>query len=159
MYLGEVMSKMNATEKSVREFIEPLLEPTIYSIYDVEFAKEGAEWYLRIFIDKDGGIDLDDCEAVTDLINDPLDELDPISEPYFLEVSSPGVERNLKTVDHFESAIGEKIRVKLFSKIENSKEWVGTLVARNDEAIVLEAAGKQLELPFDKIAKANISVF
>lgn len=153
------MSKMNATEKSVREFIEPLLEETAYSIYDVEFAKEGSEWYLRIYIDKDGGIDLDDCEAVTDLINDPLDELDPISDPYFLEVSSPGVERNLKTTAHFQSAVGEKIRVKLFPKIENSKEWVGTLIACEDDHITVDAAGKQIELSFDKIAKANISVF
>lgn len=153
------MNKMNATEKSVREFIEPLLEETVYHVYDVEFAKEGSEWYLRIYIDKDGGIDLDDCEAVTDLINDPLDELDPISDPYFLEVSSPGVERNLKTAAHFESAVGEKIRVKLFSKIENSREWVGNLVAYESDHITVDTDGKLIELPLDKIAKANISVF
>ena len=153
------MNKMNSTEKSVWEFIEPLLNETPYEIYDVEYAKEGSEWYLRIYIDKDGGIDLDDCETVTDLINDPLDELDPISEPYFLEVSSPGVERNLKSLRHFESAVGEKVRVKTFAKIENSKEWVGTLVSFNEEGIVLDASGKTVELPFDKIAKANISVF
>lgn len=153
------MNKLNATEKSVWDFIAPILKETAYEIYDVEYVKEGTEWYLRIFIDKDGGIDLDDCEAVTDLINDPLDELDPISEPYFLEVSSPGVERNLKCAAHFESVIGEKIRVKTFVKIENSKEWVGTLVSFNEDAIVLDTAGKQIEFPFDKIAKANISVF
>lgn len=153
------MNKLNATEKSVWDFIEPLLKETAYEIYDVEYVKEGTEWYLRIYIDKDGGIDLDDCEAVTDLINDPLDELDPISEPYFLEVSSPGVERNLKSMAHFASAIGEKIRVKTFAKIENSKEWVGTLISLSEEGIVLDNGGKQIEFPFDKIAKANISVF
>lgn len=153
------MNKLNATEKSVWEFIEPLLKETAYKIYDVEYVKEGSEWYLRIYIDKDGGIDLDDCEAVTDLINDPLDELDPISEPYFLEVSSPGVERNLKSTEHFQSAIGEKIRVKAFAKIENKKEWVGTLLGFNEEGITMNAEGKDIEIPFDKIAKANISVF
>lgn len=153
------MNKLNATEKSVWEFIEPLLKETSYEIYDVEYVKEGSEWYLRIYIDKDGGIDLDDCETVTDLINDPLDELDPISEPYFLEVSSPGVERNLKSTEHFQSAIGEKIRVKTFAKIDNKKEWVGTLIGFNEEGITVNAEGKNVNIPFDKIAKANISVF
>lgn len=153
------MDKKNTTEKTVWQFIEPLLDGTPYEIYDVEYVKEGAEWYLRIFIDKEGGIDLDDCETVTDLINDPLDELDPIAEAYFLEVSSPGVERHLKSTRHFENAIGEKIRVKTFVKIENNKEWVGILKAVTEEGITLDANGKIIVFPFDKIAKANISVF
>ena len=157
--MAEEKKKRGSTTDIVRELAQPLAAELGLTLWDVTFTKEGAEWYLRIFIDKDGGIDLDDCEAVTDLINDPLDELDPISEPYFLEVSSPGVERNLKCAVHFESAIGEKIRVKTFVKIENSKEWVGTLVSFNEDAIVLDTAGKQIEFPFDKIAKANISVF
>ena len=132
---------------------------TPYEIYDVEYVKEGTEWYLRIFIDKEGGIDLDDCETVTDLINDPLDELDPIAEAYFLEVSSPGVERHLKSMRHFENAVGEKIRVKTFVKIENNKEWVGILKSVDDNGITLDANGKTIAFSFDKIAKANISVF
>lgn len=153
------MDKKTGTEKTVEEFITPILAGTPYEIYDVEYVKEGSEWYLRIFIDKEGGIDLDDCEAVTDLINEPLDELDPIPEAYFLEVSSPGIERSLKTLSHYEKAVGEKIRVKCYAKIENSKEWVGTLTEIKDEGIVLDADKKIIEIPFDKIAKANISVF
>lgn len=153
------MDKKNTTEKTVWNFIEPLLNGTPYEIYDVEYVKEGTEWYLRIYIDKEGGIDLDDCEAVTDLINDPLDELDPISDAYFLEVSSPGVERNLNTKRHFESAVGEKIRVKTFAKIENSKEWVGTLTGVDEDGITIDANGKTIVFSFEKIAKANISVF
>ena len=153
------MDKKNSTEKTVWQFIEPLLTETPYEIYDVEYVKEGTEWYLRIFIDKEGGIDLDDCETVTDLINDPLDELDPIAEAYFLEVSSPGVERHLKSMRHFEKAVGEKIRVKTFVKMENSKEWVGILKAVDENGITLESNGKTIEFPFEKIAKANISVF
>ena len=153
------MDKKNTTEKTVWQFIEPLLKDTSYEIYDVEYVKEGAEWYLRIFIDKEGGIDLDDCETVTDLINDPLDELDPIAEAYFLEVSSPGVERHLKSMRHFEKAVGEKIRIKTFVKMENSKEWVGILKAVDENGITLESNGKTIEFPFEKIAKANISVF
>lgn len=153
------MDKKNSTEKTVWQFIEPLLNDTPYEIYDVEYVKEGTEWYLRIFIDKEGGIDLDDCETVTDLINDPLDELDPIAEAYFLEVSSPGVERHLKSMRHFENAVGEKIRVKTFVKIENNKEWVGILKSVDDNGITLDANGKTIAFSFDKIAKANISVF
>ena len=153
------MDKKNSTEKTVWQFIEPLLSDTPYEIYDVEYVKEGTEWYLRIFIDKEGGIDLDDCETVTDLINDPLDELDPIAEAYFLEVSSPGVERHLKSMRHFENAVGEKIRVKTFVKIENNKEWVGILKSVDDNGITLDANGKTIAFSFDKIAKANISVF
>lgn len=153
------MDKKNSTEKTVWQFIEPLLTETPYEIYDVEYVKEGTEWYLRIFIDKEGGIDLDDCETVTDLINDPLDELDPIAEAYFLEVSSPGVERHLKSIRHFENAVGEKIRVKTFVKIENNKEWVGILKSVDDNGITLDANGKTIAFSFDKIAKANISVF
>lgn len=153
------MDKKNSTEKTVWQFIEPLLTETPYEIYDVEYVKEGTEWYLRIFIDKEGGIDLDDCETVTDLINDPLDELDPIAEAYFLEVSSPGVERHLKSMRHFENAVGEKIRVKTFVKIENNKEWVGILKSVDDNGITLDANGKTIAFSFDKIAKANISVF
>ena len=153
------MDKKNSTEKTVWQFIEPLLSDTPYEIYDVEYVKEGTEWYLRIFIDKEGGIDLDDCETVTDLINDPLDELDPIAEAYFLEVSSPGVERHLKSMRHFEKAVGEKIRIKTFVKMENSKEWVGILKAVDENGITLESNGKTIEFPFEKIAKANISVF
>ena len=153
------MDKKNSTEKTVWQFIEPLLTETPYEIYDVEYVKEGTEWYLRIFIDKEGGIDLDDCETVTDLINDPLDELDPIAEAYFLEVSSPGVERHLKSIRHFENAVGETIRVKTFVKIENNKEWVGILKSVDDNGITLDANGKTIAFSFDKIAKANISVF
>ena len=153
------MDKKNSTEKTVWQFIEPLLTETPYEIYDVEYVKEGTEWYMRIFIDNEGGIELDDCETVTDLINDPLDELDPIAEAYFLEVSSPGVERHLKSMRHFENAVGEKIRVKTFVKIENNKEWVGILKSVDDNGITLDANGKTIAFSFDKIAKANISVF
>ena len=91
-------------------------------IYDVEYVKEGSEWFLRIYIDKEDGVDLDDCENVTDLINDPLDELDPIKEPYYLEVSSPGVERKLKNNAHFRRVVGEKIYVRFFGPLNGRKK-------------------------------------
>lgn len=153
------MEKKNNTEAIVWQLIEPILNETVYDIYDVEYQREGAEWYLRVFIDKEGGVDLDDCEKVTDLINDPLDDLDPITEPYFLEVSSPGIERRLKSITHFEKAIGEKIRLKTYAKVENRKEWVGILQEITDDAVILNVEGETLAVPFDMVAKANISVF
>ena len=147
------------TVSAVWQLAEPIVKELGLQLWDVRFVKEGTDWFLRIFIDKEGGIDLDDCETVTDLINDPLDELDPIAEAYFLEVSSPGVERHLKSMRHFEKAVGEKIRVKTFVKMENSKEWVGILKAVDENGITLESNGKTIEFPFEKIAKANISVF
>lgn len=153
------MEKKNNTEAIVWQLIEPILNETVYDIYDVEYQREGAEWYLRVFIDKEGGVNLDDCEKVTDLINDPLDDLDPITEPYFLEVSSPGIERRLKSITHFEKAIGEKIRLKTYAKVENRKEWVGILQEITDDAVILNVEGETLAVPFDMVAKANISVF
>jgi ribosome maturation factor RimP len=139
--------------------VDSLLTETVYEIYDVEYQKEGTEWYLRIYIDKEGGIDLDDCEKVTDLINEPLDDLDPIAEPYFLEVSSPGIERHLKSKPQFEKALGENVRIKTYAKVDHCKEWVGLLQEVMDDAVVLNVNGKDVTLPFDMIAKANISVF
>ena len=153
------MEKKNATEKSVQTFIESVLTDTPYEVYDVEYKKEGSDFFLRIFIDKEGGVDLDDCEKVTDLINEPLDELDPIGGAYFLEVSSPGVERNLCSLDHFRAVLGEKIRIKTYQKLDNSKEWVGILAEVGEEELKLEVEGKTMTFPYDKIAKANLSVF
>ncbi len=153
------MEKMNNTEAVVWRCIEPLLTETVYDIYDVEYQKEGNERYLRIFIDKAGGVDLEDCEKVTGLINDALDDLDPIAEAYFLEVSSPGIERRLKLKTHFEKALGEKVRIKTYAKVENRKEWIGIFQEITDDAVVLMVEGKCVKIPFDMIAKANISVF
>ena len=162
MFFGDeekAMEKKNGTERSVRRFIEPILAETPYEVYDVEYKKEGSDFFLRVFIDKEGGVDLDDCEKVTDLINEPLDELDPVSGAYFLEVSSPGVERHLCCLEHFRAVLGEKIRVKTYQKLENSKEWTGILSEVGEEAVTLEVDGKEMTFPYDKIAKANLSVF
>ena len=100
-----------------------------------------------------------DCENVTDLINDPLDELDPIKEPYYLEVSSPGVERKLKNNAHFRRVVGEKIYVRFFGPLNGRKEAIGILHEVKEKSIVITVDGDRLEIPFEKIAKANLSVF
>ncbi len=111
----------------VREIAEPLAEELGLRIWDVRFVKEGAEHYLRIFIDKDEGISIDDCVDMTHAIDKPLDDADPISVAYTLEVSSPGAERSLTRDDHFEQFIGARIMVKLIRPLDGQREWKGTL--------------------------------
>ena len=127
---------------SIEEKVEKLLKPTIeqlgYDLYDVEYAKEGKNYFLRIFIDRKEGIDLEDCEKVNDAINDLLDQADYIKEFYFLEVSSPGIERVLRKNKHLEQNIGKEIQVKLFKKDENQKkEYQGNLQEFNENTIKL----------------------
>lgn len=114
---------------SIEEKVEALLESTIqeigYELYDVEYAKEGKDYFLRIFIDKPEGIDLEDCEKVNDAINDLLDEADYIKEQYFLEVSSPGIERNIRKEKHLKQNLEKEIEVKLFKPIGRSKAMDG----------------------------------
>jgi len=136
---------------SIEERVETLLKPTIeaigYDLYDVEYAKEGKNYFLRIFIDKPEGIDLTDCEKVNDAINDLLDKADYIKEQYFLEVSSPGIERILKKDKHLGQNIGKEIHVKLFKKDENGKkEYEGILQEFNEEKIKIQTeANEEIE--------------
>ncbi len=125
---------------SIEERVEMLLKPTIekigYDLYDVEYAKEGKNYFLRVLIDKPEGIDLTDCEKVNNAINDLLDEADYIKEQYFLEVSSPGIERILKKDKHLEQNKNKEVQVKLFKKDENGKkEYQGILQEFDEEKI------------------------
>ena len=130
---------MAKIEERVEELIKDKIENIGYSLYDVEYAKEGPNYYLRIFIDSEKGIDLDDCEKVSNEINEKLDEADYIKEQYFLEVSSPGVERVLRKDSHLEQNIGKQVEAKLFKKDENgSKNYTGELKRFNEETITID---------------------
>ena len=129
---------MTKTEQEIQALTKPIVEELGYSLYDVMFLKEAGEWYLRFFIDsKDKKIDLDDCEKVSTKLSDILDEKDPISESYNLEVSSCGLERHLREPSHFVEAIGKRVLVKLFKNIDGKKEYEGTLKSFNTESITL----------------------
>ena len=131
---------MSKIEERVESLIKEKIESLGYYLYDVEYVKEGAEYYLRIYIDKETGIDLNDCEKVSNEINDLLDKADYIKEQYYLEVSSPGIERILKKDKHLEQNIGKKIDVKLFKKDEKGKkEYKWILKKFNQEEIIIEA--------------------
>ena len=130
---------MAKIEERVEELIKDKIENIGYDLYDVEYAKEGPNYYLRIFIDSEKGIDLDDCEKVSNEINEKLDEADYIKEQYYLEVSSPGVERVLRKDRHLEQNIGKKVEAKLFKKDENgSKNYIGELKKFDEETITID---------------------
>ena len=134
---GGLMAKI---EEKVEELIKDKIENIGYRLYDVEYAKEGPNYYLRIYIDSPNGIDLNDCEKVSNEINDVLDEANYIKEQYFLEVSSPGIERVLRKDSHLEQNIGNQVEVKLFKKDENgNKSYIGELKEFDEDTITVEA--------------------
>lgn len=145
---------MASIEEKVTKLVEPIIEKLGYELYDVEYAKEGKNYFLRIFIDSEKGIDLNDCEKVNDAVNDILDKENYIREQYFLEISSPGIERVLRKDKHLEKNIGEEVNVKLFKKDENgAKEYFGKLKEFNQNEIVLETEEQEI-----KIERKNISL-
>ena len=140
-------------EEKVENLITDKIEALGYQLYDVQYAKEGKDYYLRIFIDNEKGIDLNDCEKVSNEINDILDEADYIKEQYFLEVSSPGVERVLRKDKHLEDQLNCEINIKLFKPLNGSKEYTGILKNYNDKEISIITNNKNIN-----IERKNISL-
>ena len=131
-------------EDAVWKIAEPIANEIGLEIYDVEFKKEGPDYYLRVYIDhKERGISIDDCEAVSRPLSDALDEADPISEGYYLEVSSPGVERQLKRQVDFDRYIGETINVKLFKAVNGAKQITAKLISRDEEILTIETENNE----------------
>ena len=123
---------------SVRELAEPIAAQCGVEIWDVRYVKEGAEWYLRIFIDKEDGVSVDDCEVVSRAIDEPLDRLDPIKDYYILEVSSPGLERELVRPEHFDRYIGADVMVRLIRPMEVlGKDFSGVLTAHDKDTVTI----------------------
>ena len=131
------MAKGGNTVKIVWDIVEPLAKELGLSIWDVRFLKEGSQWYLRVFIDKDGGVGIDDCVNLSHAIDGPIDEANPIEQAYILEVSSPGVERDLIRDEHFAAFIGEKIKVKMIRPVEGKREFGGILADYSDGNITI----------------------
>lgn len=115
------------TVSTVWELAEPIAKRLGYELWDVRFEKEGADWFLRIFIDKEDGISINDCVDMTHALDEPLDEADPIDQSYCLEVCSPGLERPLKRDSHFEKSIGKPVQVKMIRPLNGERELKGTL--------------------------------
>ena len=146
---------MAKIENQVQELLEPIIEKIGYELYDVIFAKEGKDYYLKIFIDKKDGIGIEDCEKVTNAINDILDEKDFISDSYFLEVSSPGLERLLRKEKHFLDNIGKEVTIKLYRPINKKKEFTGILKGFENNIVSLEIEKEILKFELKETVSVN----
>jgi len=132
------MTKHEVYELKTEQLLEPVLATNQFELYDIEYVKEGGNWFLRVYIDKENGITVDDCVLVSRVLSDLLDKDDFIPDSYILEVSSPGLGRQLKRDKHFEKSIGEEVELKLYKPINKKKEFVGILTAYNQDTISIE---------------------
>ena len=144
---------MTNIETKVEDLINPYIRDLGYDLYDVEYVKERKRLFLRIYIDKETGIDLNDCEKVSNAINDILDEADYIKEQYFLEVSSPGIERVIRKDKHLEQNIGKEIEIKLFKALDNSKILQGILTKFDENKIYIQTEKEEKEIDRNQIAQ------
>ena len=145
----------------VQNLLAPIMQETNFELVDVEFIKEGQNWVLRIFLDKEGGIAIDDCELVSRKLEKILDEKDPIEQAYMLEVSSPGIDRPLKKDSDYEKYAGEIVDIRLYKAINKQKEYQGTLVGLTDGVVTILDTATQAEVQFlkDEIAICRLAVF
>ena len=146
---------MSKITEQVEALIQPVLNDLNFELVDIEYVKEGKDHFLRISIDKEGGVDLNDCTIASEKISEVMDENDPIPEMYYLDVASPGAERPIKKEKDFYITINQPIFVSLYAPIEGDKEWLGVLKSVNDESINMEvkekAKTKEIEIPRNKI--------
>ncbi|ALV21156.1 MAG: ribosome maturation factor RimP [Carnobacterium sp.] len=155
---------MSSVVETVTEIVQPIVNEFQFELVDVEFVKEGKNWFLRVYIDKPSGIDLEDCALVSEKISEKMDALnpDPIPQAYFLEVSSPGAERPLKKEEDFVQAIGEYIHISLYEPVDGEKIYEGTLKQVSDETLTLtvriKTRVKDIEFDRAKIAKARLAI-
>ena len=137
-----MLKKGSSTVQKVWEIAEPIVTGLGLRLWDIRYIKEGADWYLRVFIDKDGGVDINDCEAVSRALDEPLDKEDPVPQAYTLEVSSPGLERPLVRDEHFKQFIGADIMIRMIRPANGlPKEFKGTLKAYNDGEVTVKDHG------------------
>ena len=129
----------------VAQLARPIVEEQGCSLWDVEYVREAGVWYLRLYIDKAGGVSINDCEAISRPVSDKLDEADPSEGSYTFEVSSAGADRALKRPEHFEACLGSEVEVKLYRAEDGKKDWVGVLSAYDDGAVTLSTpAGEKV---------------
>lgn len=142
--------------KKLYSLIEPVVKEKNYELYYIEYVKEFGENYLRIYIDSPNGITLEDCETVSRPVSDILDIEDPISESYYLEVSSPGIDRVLYTDDHLNRYIGSAVSIRLSKLLNGKKQYEGTLLRFNPQDIVIQFENNELSIPREKINIINL---
>lgn len=134
----------------------PFVQQADCSLWDVEYVKEAGSWFLRVYIDKEGGVSINDCEAVSRPLSDALDEADPIEGSYVLEVSSAGADRVLKKPEHFQQFLGAEVEVRLYRPRDGKKDFVGSLAAWEDGDVTLEAAGQTIRFEKKEVAQVRL---
>ena len=152
------MAKKDAYESKAEALLEPIVAANGCEIYDVEYVKEGSEWYLRAYIDKEGGVNIVDCENVSRAFSEKLDEEDFIQEAYILEVSSPGLGRALKKDRHLEKSIGEEVEIKTYKPIDKQKEFVGILKGYDKDTITIETETEEKVFEKSDIAIVRLTI-
>ena len=148
---------MKVTEQ-VAQFAEPVVQAHGCTLWDVEYVREGGEWFLRLYIDKDGGVDISDCEAISRAVDPILDEKDPVPDSYNFEVCSAGLERQRRRPSDFAQFRGSSVSVKLFRPVIGAKEFVGTLTGYEDGAVTIEAAGATHTFQKNEVAQVRLYV-
>ena len=152
------MSKKDLYESKTEELVTPLIEQNNFELVDIEYVKEGSNWYLRVYIDKPGGINVDDCELISRALSDKLDEEDFIDDAYILEVSSPGLGRPLKKDKDFERSLGEDVEIKLYRMKDGTKDYRGFLKSYNKEEIVIEDNDEEITFKRREIALVRLAL-
>ena len=147
------MARRDEYESRVEKFLLPIMEENNFELVDVEYVKEGSDWYLRAYIDKPEGVSIIDCENVSRAFSDKLDEEDFISDAYILEVSSPGLGRALKKDRHLEKSLGEEVEVRTYKPIDKQKEFTGILKSYDKDTITIQTEEKDLVF-----AKSDIAI-
>ncbi|HIX25248.1 MAG TPA: ribosome maturation factor RimP [Candidatus Lachnoclostridium avicola] len=151
------MAKKEDYVGRVERFLEPIMQENQFELVDVEWVKEAGTWYLRAYVDKEGGISVDDCEVVSRRLSDWLDKEDFISESYILEVSSPGLGRPLKKDKDFARSIGKDVDVKLYRARDKRKDFTGVLKAYDEDTVTIEEEGKELVFERGEIALIRLA--
>lgn len=146
------MSKRETYESRTEQLLLPLMEENGFELVDVEYVKEGGSWYLRVYIDKAGGITIDDCELVSRALSDLLDKEDFIENAYILEVSSPGLLRPIKKDKDFERNMGKNVEVRCFKMIDKQKEFTGQLLAYDADNVTIKTSEKEMKFARKEIA-------
>ncbi len=149
----------SSVANTVSALVAPVVEELGYRLWDVEFAKEGADWHLTVTIDSDEGISIVDCERVHNAIDPLLDEADPIDTAYYLNVSSPGIERELRTDAHIMASLGERVEVKLFAAYDGKKEYKGILSAFENGTLMITTDTGDIALSRTAVAKLRTVYF
>lgn len=149
-------------EQLTERLVAPILADLELELVEIEFVKEGKDWFLRLFIDSDLGVDIEECRLVSEQLSKKLDEHDPIEQAYFLEVSSPGAERPLKKEADFEKALGKLVNVSTFETIEGGNVFEGRLVQFEHSQLTLEVKVKTrkkfITIPYEQVEKARLAV-